>query len=571
MSITNLPGNAISEPRMNLEHESATAIREGTLWQATESRPPTTRSWHIGLVLCLAASFIVPGISRGEFHWNIDEAFHATTGLFFADFFHDLPLSHPIQYAYHYYAQYPALGIVHWPPLFYMVEGLMFTLFGANVVAARATVLLFALFGLTFWFRLVCEIDNEWTAAVSTLVLAGLPSLLLYEKSVMLEIPSLALCIAAIYYWICYLSRGHKHYAYWFGLFAGLALLAKQQSIFLAPTCLLTIAATHNWKLLISRPMIVALAICAAISAPFYFLSLGVDGKSITANVARGVEKVLHPFYYYPRLLPGQLGTAFLILSLLGIATWPWWRKKALPSIMLAWIVGWYVTYTALGTKTPRYIVYWLPPFIYFLVAPLASKELPRLVRPVAVGVLAVIVGVSSWMAWTYQRPYVSGYDQVAREVVHGERAGVVLFDGDLAGNFIFFMRAEDPHRRFVVLRKALFVTQVMSQFGSQELIHSQADLEKLFGDYGIKYVVVEKNTPLQFSSQKILRDFLQTSRFRLVEERPIQSNVPEWNQRSLQLYEDVDAAPPTETVLHLKMLSMDHDIVEPLDSYLKR
>ena len=530
------------------------------------------RDWHtIFFVLLLAATFIVPGIGRGEFHLNIDEAFHATTGLFFADFFRDLPLSHPIQYTYHYYAQYPALGMVHWPPLFYMVEGAMFLVCGSNVLAARATVLLFALIGLYFWFRLVQEIDNDWTAAASTLVLAGLPSLLLYEKAVMLEIPSLALSIAATYYWVCYLTRGNVRDVYRCSVFASLALLTKQQSIYLAPVCLLTILATGNWRILFKRATILALLICAAILGPFYFLSFGVDTKSIEANVLQGVEKVVHPFYYYPELLPGQLGMVFLVLSVLGMVTWPWWRKRKLPPIMLAWIAGWYIVFTALGTKTPRYVIYWLPPFIYFLVAPLTSRALPRRLRLVTTALLVGMLVVSSWTAWTYRRPYVSGYEEVSKQIVQGTRSGVVLFDGDLAGNFIFFMRAEDPHRRFIVLRKALYVTQVMAQFGNEELVHSQSDLDQLLKQYGIKYVVVEKNTPLQFNSQKILRDFLQTSRFRLVEERHIQSNDPNWSERSLLLYENVDVAPPTEQMLRLKMLSMNHDIVESLDSYLKR
>ena len=67
-------------------------------------------------------------------------------------------------------------------------------------------------------------------------------------------------------------------------------------------------------------------------------------------------------------------------------------------------------------------------------------------------------------------------------------KGGVVLFDGDLAANFIFYMRADDPRRRFVVLRKALYVTEVMAQFGSAELIHSQDELATLLNQYGIQY-----------------------------------------------------------------------------------
>lgn len=77
------------------------------------------------LVLALSSVLIVRRIRVGEFSYNVDETQHAVTGLFVADFLRDHPLRHPMQYTYEYYAQYPALsGVLHWPPLFYLVEGL---------------------------------------------------------------------------------------------------------------------------------------------------------------------------------------------------------------------------------------------------------------------------------------------------------------------------------------------------------------------------------------------------------------------------------------------------------------
>ena len=95
---------------------------------------------------------ITRGIHTGEFNFNTDETIHASTGLYFADFLRDLPLRHPLQYTFRYYTQYPALGVLHWPPIFHMFEGLAFCLFGSTVAVARATVLIFALLGIYFLF-----------------------------------------------------------------------------------------------------------------------------------------------------------------------------------------------------------------------------------------------------------------------------------------------------------------------------------------------------------------------------------------------------------------------------------
>ena len=196
-------------------------------------------------------------------------------------------------------------------------------------------------------------------------------------------------------------------------MLAGLALVTKQQSVYLAPACLLSLLAERKGRLLLRRPTFAALGVCMLVAGPFYALSLGVDTKSIRANVLSGVEKLDHPLTYYIRLLPGDLGIVLLLLSILGMLTWFWWRKRDSSPVMLVWIVSWYITFTLISTKTPRYIVYWLPAFVYFAVAPLTSVRLTRRLRPVGLGLVLLLVSVSSWKAFTYQRPYVAGYEKV--------------------------------------------------------------------------------------------------------------------------------------------------------------
>ena len=156
---------------------------------------PLLATWLIA-ILC-----IVRGMTIGEFDFNIDEPDHAATGLYFHDLLLDHPVTHPVEYTYLYYAHYPSLGLIHWPPFFHFCEGVMFLLFQPSVVTARVTILLFALLGLYFWLRFVSELHGPWIGGLATLFLALAPGVLLYEKVVMLEVPSLALCIAASYFW----------------------------------------------------------------------------------------------------------------------------------------------------------------------------------------------------------------------------------------------------------------------------------------------------------------------------------------------------------------------------------
>src|SRR2546429_4744757 len=140
----------------------------------------------VTLILPLMA--ILHGIQNGEFSYNVDETQHAVTGLYVADLLRDHPLANPVQYTHHYYAQYPALsGVVHWPPFFYLWEGLSFLLLGPTVVAARISILFFTVVALSFFFLLVRELQDDWAAALATAFFALAPGVLLFEQTVMLE------------------------------------------------------------------------------------------------------------------------------------------------------------------------------------------------------------------------------------------------------------------------------------------------------------------------------------------------------------------------------------------------
>jgi hypothetical protein len=82
-------------------------------------------------VLVVCSLIIMRGIHAGEFSYDVDETEHAVTGLYAAALMHDHP-THPIEHTYQFYAQYPAIAVIHWPPLFYGFEGLSFLFAGAE-------------------------------------------------------------------------------------------------------------------------------------------------------------------------------------------------------------------------------------------------------------------------------------------------------------------------------------------------------------------------------------------------------------------------------------------------------
>jgi hypothetical protein len=548
-----------------VDERNAPAVAEAL--PSARSGPPSRWFLLLGAIalVCIVAC---RGIQRGEFDYYIDEAQHGVTGLFVADALHDMPLRHPVQYAYTYYAQYPAVAILHWPPLFYLFEAISYLVLGPSVVSARLTVIFFSILLLYQWFLLVEELQDSYTAGISTAVLGLLPMVLLFEKTVMLEIPSLALCVAAIRHWIRYLDQGRRSSLYAFGFWLAAALLCKQTSVYLVVFCALTLLATRKWKRIFSRDALAVAGIVAVLAGPFLVLMFFLQGKAVAKDLGSHRMSGWERISYYPGTLPSSFPPALLVLAVLGLLLAWRWNRRGQPLLMVCWILAGYLTFSFFGQKEARFAIYWFPPLVYFGIGLLTQFfQVPRL-RLAMRAVAALVVAVLVVPAWSQQRPYISGYKNVASQLVNQYHAGIVLFDGPVPGNFVFFMRALDPARHFLILRKVLYADDVRPGEGSEELLHSPEELGAAFRRDGIRFVVVSENLPTRFNSQTILREQLRTDQFQLLGRFHIDSNEPSWKTESLLLYENKLWAPPADKVLRIRMLTLPHDIVVPFDQF---
>jgi hypothetical protein len=519
------------------------------------------------LSLTLVTIVLLRGIHKGEFSENVDETVHACTGLYVASFLHDLPLRHPVEYTYRYYAQYPSLGIVMYPPAFYLIEGLAFFIFGPSVVTARLTILVIALVGFFFWFKLVNELEDEYTAALSTVLLAFMPSVLNYAKTVMLDVPLMSFCIAASYFWIVYLRRGLSRDLYWFAAFFSLAFLTKQHAIYLVLWCPVTLAVLRKWERILNWKFGAAAVLSCLIVAPAYILQI-VMNRSLALNLEGTAANASMQWGYYWGKLPYLIGWGAIVASAIGVLLSLWKGKKENTVLMLSWIACCYIVFTLIRHKDAegRYILYWVPAFAYFAVAPFIRVRSTPLMRVSGTALVAILLTWYGVRAWNYQRLYVSGYAQAARQLTKLP-GGCVLVDIELAGNFTFFMRALDPARRFVILRKALYETRTVREWGVTEFAHNRSEVAEVLKKDSVEYIVVENNMPLHFSSQQPLRDIVEHSGdYRELATVPIESNMSYMQNRSLTLYESRVPVTAPHGMLHIKMENLPHDIDIPFE-----
>src|SRR5436305_6745388 len=94
------------------------------------------------LYIATAVLLFLSAPHNGEFWWS-DAPRHALNGVFIRDMLAALPWRDPVGFATQYYGQYPALTILFYPPLFYIVSALFYAAFGVSKHTAFAVVLVY--------------------------------------------------------------------------------------------------------------------------------------------------------------------------------------------------------------------------------------------------------------------------------------------------------------------------------------------------------------------------------------------------------------------------------------------
>ena len=387
--------------------------------------------WSFRFALVVAV--LLRGIHKGEFSENVNQTIHASTGLYIDSLLHDLPLRHPVQYTYRYYAQYPALGIVMYPPAFYVIEGVSFFILGPSVVTARLAVLFCALLGLFFWFRLVNELEDEYTAALSTRAVSFSASCSQVRKDLMLESPwLLSFCIAASYFWIAYLRRGSNRLLYGFATFLCLAFLTKHHAIYLFLWFLITLIALKKWDRVLNWRVGQA-AVCLAVVAPVNLVQI-VMNPSVGLNVA-GASTNRTMWWDFTGQTPRTRGLGSCrpeccrhIDVLVAGQAGECHRDAGLDFFLLCGLQP------HPPQRSPLHFVLGSS-LCLFRSRPFHAKNLAAVAADSGHRSRRGGLGVYTLSAWSYQRPYVSGYEQMAQKFA-GREGGCVLRDMDLPGNF---------------------------------------------------------------------------------------------------------------------------------------
>lgn len=501
-----------------------------------------------------------------EPHHNNDESRHVMTGVFVRDALGDGAWREPLAYARRYYLQYPALGLLVWPPLFYAVEGLVMLVLGTSFVAAQLTVAGFAILGTVFvyrWVRLTW--GHERLAAAAALLFSLSPLGFRYGRHVMLEIPTLAWSFAALFYFERYLAERRAGDALRVGLLAAAAALTRFDAVFLLPYFAIRLITKRRLNELARPAVIVGILLGLALAAPYYLFTWQQYGSTIVQAAQQGTMPDSRPFDpwhnlpFYPRRLPWQAGLAITLGAVVG-----WWRRRQVPNdghASLTLIAAVYLSFTPLAELEDRHVIYWIPAFAAWAAA--GAESLPSTRRGLGYGLLLISAAVPR----TWNVPsQVHGYADAARQVLATPlEARVVFFDGALSGNFIYQMRHLDPERSVTVLRGDKLVYGVRSDpaGGYVEWTPTAEQILELLHRYDPDWIVIEHpqaifpDLPGPRRLRQTLRDH--PERYEHVQYRDIvlRGTHPAFRGVVLEFYRPLVRNPNRESLREIPMLSL--------------
>jgi hypothetical protein len=527
-----------------------------------------TRRDFIALAVIVGLIGTVYGIAHQPsepFFYN-DETRHVMTCVFFHDALADVPITHPKQYAIRYYLQYPALGLVAWPPCFYAIAGCWMRVFGTSYESARLLVAVFAVVNCFYVYQLTLRTIGRAEAWLATIMVAGSPLVFDYSRQVMLEIPTLALSMMALVHFHRYVERAARYDAVLSCLAAAMAALTRYDGVFLLPMFGLLLLDGRRWRVL-RRPVVWAsIAGAIVLTLPFYWLAYGELTWSMHKTMTQGADPTathlfaLQNIVFYPSCIPEQVGWSTAIAAALGLLLVMGdsdRRRRMTPWLALA--AATYLTFTPLAEQVLRHAIYWVPSICVLAAIGIVyvARQIPRGV-PLSMAVVSVAVVFVNTLS---PAPFARGYAEAARYVVdHSQRSRICLMDGFLNGNFIYQIRRYDPERRFWILRGDKLFYAVHSDPHSEyrEWVTTDGEILEMIRRYDPEYIVVEE-PPVEFRLPMALRlrEVLKANpdRFELERRFPVTGKSQVFEGVHLDVYRNKQANPNRDRRLKLPML----------------
>ena len=507
---------------------------------------------------------------------------HVVTSIFFRDYLSDTMttgrLNNPKDYAERYYEQYPALGLLVWPPLFHGVCGIAMMIFGTSAEVARALVLLSFIVSCWCVYRIAGRILDRDRAAAVMILYSIAPLIFDYSRDVMLEMPALALVMVSVDQFDLWLRGTRRQHLYFAAISAAMAALTRFDAAVLLPLFLGVLLLRGGWAKLWTKHTLIASAIAIMLVGPVYLVIAKEMGHLHVRQAAESVggsEDGSHNaflatknFWYYPVALVEQSGWPVAMLCVIGFAASLHRKRRLQNSVFVALMMATYVTFSPLAELRARHAIYWMPSVAFFAVCGLevilgwcrktasresqdAGRRVPDVLPgnlipatsaiPLAVGAYALLFAAAAHGSMSLNTYRVEGYATAAERILKASSQGDrIFFDGWWDGNFTYHIRHLDPSRSRRVIRgdKLLYDFVCVPSTDFRKYVENDHEIVAKFVEASPKFVVLEN--PQFYQTIKVaqqLRD--------LVKSHP-------------EIFVPVDQVPVKSTIAHLPKFHLD-------------
>jgi 4-amino-4-deoxy-L-arabinose transferase-like glycosyltransferase len=466
--------------------------------------------------------------------WCVGDASrHFANGLFWRDYLRSLD-PHPVDFATAYYARYPAINPVSYPPVFYLLEAAALSLVGPSPFVAKALVLGFTLVAALYtmaWLRRSVAPEAGYLGALLPL----LPEVALLSHAVMLNVPALALVVAALYHARRWLEAPDSWQLYPAALLSVLAILCYIPSAILVLVLLAWIAMLGRGRLLLDPRTLVVAAVAGLALLPWALIVIRwapAHAQMTTPTTATILRLKSWAFYAGCwrdcfGLGPSTLAAAGAIA---GLAHRRWRRETAL---LLAWVGVTYVALTYLRAKDARYLLPLAAPLVCLgaipILAPVRGVGIPWARgdgSEIALAGMLVLVVAQGWSAWLTPVPDVRGFRELVAFLDRVAPGEPVFYDGLYSGIFIAQCRAGDDEVRRRVVRgdQLLYVAPLNRAMKARDFVASRRDVvEALRTRSGCRWLAIaEGGVPSPRPAAALLREAVAGSEFERVRSFPI-------------------------------------------------
>jgi hypothetical protein len=520
----------------------------------------------IGVLACIVIGVYALLPKHGDIWW-MDASRHALNGAFVLDFVHQLPLRHPVEFAYDYYRQYPALTIGFYPPLFSIALAASYALFGVTEAAAL-------LCELTFLFLLGCgayRLSRHWldpgSALGATLMVIGAPELLFWGQQIMLDIPAYAFLIWAAEFYLRYLKAADSRWLYLAMLFAVAAVYTKYNAVFFLAIMGVVLLYARGWRVLFDRSVVRAailggLLMLPAVAIFFIFARYNLqqaEAAPVAASNAPGGAALT----YYAAVLPAVLSWPTVLLACGYVVLLPFMPALRLNRVdalfLIAWVVIGYAFYSTIAIKEPRHILFITYPLTVAAVLPL-DRLLVR-ARWRSLVVLALGIGVFATSLIVRPAPYVTGLRESAEIVARLAPPDTnVAFWGHLDGTFIYAMRSYSGRPDLGVLRLDKIMFRDVAVYFEAGLKENDLTLERITDEITnlhAQYVVAQTGYMADHPVVKALDAAVHSDKFVEIQRISMSSNYKFTNITELAIYRLVADVPHSRVSppLQIKLL----------------